>query len=394
MTEEAAEFEFQFDVGAAVAKQQALLTELAGQKAEALAVKDRDRDYHALKALDDKLKRESSRLGGLLQVPELRAKLQASQSAEDWAACISLQSQISAIENSFGNVVYGSAVKLLEDVKSWPAGTQGVVVAVDLNDEDLPFQVLFPEDTYWVEAGQVAPCEFRHGHSAGYRMFARSPGSKSLILFAGPVPTTITRICGSGGEEGQCSHTVPQLGMSHWMCCGQTGLFSACSQAFTHGLGDGVIVDGTPGVVTCIDLTDPKLPYFVSCVDNTSRWVRESKLGKLDVEAPVPAVHRGEFRASGKGPSSRVLYGNGNSNEAGRELNRFCSLPDRGQVDGPACTHAFEGTVHVVMTPHWSCCGQDLFAPECQVQKPTCPGDLARKMGELLAMKALLGALE
>jgi len=419
----------EFDVEAATAKQKAVVAELVeAGGAEVTA-----------------LRRECSYLVCLLQLPELRAKLQRSTDAEDWTACIELQTKIQTLENGHTGwavsvcddtchhqyactcgsgshlpccglkdpklrctrflLARGDAVQLLEDVCDCPAGAQGVVLSLVPNDG--LYQVLLPHEesglVHSVKTTQVAPCQFRNKttHSAGYRMFSQP---QPLLLFA-EEKLPISRWCGTGDcAGGACAHTAPAMGTSHWMCCGQPSLFAQCAQAFTHGLGDVVTIDGVlgVGVVTAVDLGRPDLNYFVSCVDDaTSQWTHESKLKLVDAEGlpPPPQVHTGEFRAVGsRGVAAKVLYGPGPA----RRLSRKCSLPDSNEEDGLACTHAYvdeKGAaqpVHVVSESHWSCCGLGLFAPECRaVPKPPKPqedpdrDDLVKMMARLVLLKAL-----
>jgi hypothetical protein len=294
----------------------------------------------------------------------------------------------------------GDAVQLLEDVCDCPAGAQGVILNLAPNDG--LYQVLLPHEesgrVHSVKTNQVAPCQFQNNHSAGYRMF--TPPQPLLLFTETKVPIPISRWCGTEECGGACAHTAPVLATSHWMCCGQPSLFAECAQAFTHGLGDVVTIDGAlgVGVVTAVDLGRPDLNYFVSCVDDaTSQWTHESKLGETQEPLPPPPqVHTGEFRAIGtRGVPAKVLYGG-----PARHLTRKCSLPDSNQGDGLACTHAYvdeEGNaqpVHVVSESHWSCCGQGLFAPECRAQAPKPTPKEAQDADELVKMMAGLVLLK
>lgn len=176
-----------------------------------------------------------------------------------------------------------------------------------------------------------------------------------------------------------CSHAFRPGGgitSSHWACCGQPGLDSACTQVQKPKLerGDVVLLDAGLGVITETDPRDTLLPYLVSWEDDNSMWHREAELTEGEMRERRWAPHTGEFRCVGSpGNSPAVLFtADADETRVGSVLEYKCSLPAKDEADGPACAHGSE----ILAQPHWSCCGRDLFASKCepkQTKLDACP---------------------
>jgi hypothetical protein len=380
-----------------LAKQNALLAGLQLKKAEALAADD----FGVLKELAPRIKHHEAYLQRLQALPGMRANLKSLKAQELWENCEQLQKEILALERGH----WGRKLGLWDVVER--NGVKGLVVQVD--QSSVPLKVLFETgETDWVETSDVAFAGFDHGHSGTYRFHVSDGPESSFALFGPEGPSKITKKCSRGGAESvACTHEhQPRggIGRSHWSCCGQADVFTACveyTEPKKRKVGDVVQVDDVCAVVTAVDEDDTRLPYRVALERGGKPWRSAAELRDAP-EATVKAVHerswaphKGEFRAG-----KAILFSGAAPGPVGRlQKRKFCSRPDQDEEDGLACAHKAEddqGPVKCIKRPHWSCCGQgDLFAPKCEFKPDSESGhdDHSESLGGMLAQLAFLQAL-
>jgi hypothetical protein len=402
---------------AVIGKQHAVLADLAADKARALAAQD----FVALQANAVETSRQRAYLDRLEMVPALRKYLKLKAQEEEWEVCASTQSNIQAMERGHrcfvvkqcdsenGVCEHGpgkltkphlaccghadpaapcrrlqlqDAVVATKDIVTsrqvtCPQGTKGVLLVLDDKDSELQYGVAFSGsmgEPVWVSADEVALAQeelvLPRPHTAGYRVHDLCTGH-SRVLFSGEPPAPISFRCGfSSGQEpgGGCTHELKHpdgIPHSHWMCCGQSDLFSACVQIGARKLGEVVGTRAGIGVVTSVDHQDAVRTYYVALLDGSSVWLHDADVSDTNEAAGRQvlekswAPHTGEFHAG-----SVVLF------------------PRRGEavfVDGAGEDE-----------PHWSCCGGDLFSAKCEVrarlqeQEPDPVQDLLRGLKSLL----------
>jgi hypothetical protein len=361
------------------------LEELLERKADAVAEGNSTTKLDAeVQAAVDALVRDKA-------LAKMHEKLDKARLAEDWATCMVLKARITET-NPRTRIAVGSQVRLVGDVLPVPTGTLGIVVRLDKNDKRLPYKVrcIMPASQsqgqgresrsrdVWFRADQVEA--FQHpdpkarGHTGGYRLIIKDVLDSSFLIFDAPSPVPIEVFCDVG-----CSHAFRPGGgitSSHWACCGQPGLDSACTQVQKPKLerGDVVVLDARLGVITATDPRDIVLPYLVSWEDDSSMWHCEAELTEGEMRERSWAPHTGEFRGVGSpgNPSAVLFTADSVETRVGSVLEYKCSLPAEDEADGPACAHGSE----IIAQPHWSCCGRDLFASKCepkQTKPDACP---------------------
>lgn len=383
---------------ALIGKQHAVLADLDADKARALAAQD----FVALQSITIEISRQRAYLDRLEMVPALRKYLELKVQEEEWEVCASTKTNIQAMERGHrgfvvekcdsengvcehgpgqltkphlaccGHADPAAPCRRLQPQDAVVAtndlgpgvhvrkGTKGVIVTLDDKDSDLTYCVAFStgrQDPVWVSADELAltQSDVVPPHKAGYRVHDVCT-NHSCVLFSGEPPAPISFRCGfSSGQEpgGGCTHELKHpdgVPHSHWMCCGQSDLFSACVQIGARKLGEVVGTRAGIGVVTSVDLQDAVRTYYVALLDGSSVWLHDADVSDTNEVAGRQvlekswAPHTGEFRAG-----SAVLF------------------PRHGEADGCECKHVVVDGADED-EPHWSCCGGDLFSDKCEVR--------------------------
>jgi hypothetical protein len=378
--------------------QQAVVQTLLTAKAKLVA----NKEYKSLIKLETVIKKENRFLARLQETPRLRSELIDREGDSEWAVCQEISDKIKAIEAGHStwpvaactedcthkvkfeaNVLHLPCCGLVKFDAACRPIQRGDTVVYDDNlavvaqtdDTARPYRLVCRDgrtsDRYtWAKANDVVPSStpLQHSHSKGYRLSLIVPACSTILLDPQhPDPVVINSYC----DSAYCTHAAESCSSRHWACCGQPSMFeSACKQVMARKVGDVVgkiaaeAKDGDAyGVVT--SLHSDSYSYGVSWSDGTTTRTDDAQLRDpsddelLAVAENKWTEHKGEFRL---GTKSVLFVGPDAPGPVGRKLEYYCSLPDNGEGDGAACAHP-----KIDRNPHWSCCGQALFA-QCVVK--------------------------